>query len=99
MFCVQVTVRFNKQLAVNRDLRKQIEVLRYQRNLFEKFYNRLAQQMVKSKKELKEILENCKRVYELRYGNVCCTVWVISVLRVCGIILVVYGCVADIFAQ
>ena len=59
-------VHFNKQLAINRHLRNDIDHLRGERSVFENLYKRLAKELENCKKEMSEVIESSTQAFEQR---------------------------------
>ena len=59
-------VHFNKQLAINRDLRDDIDHLRRERAVFENLYKKLAKELETCKKEMTDVIEASTQAFEQR---------------------------------
>ena len=59
-------VHFNKQLAVNRSMREDIEHLRRERAVFENLYKKLAKELENAKTEMRDIIDASTQAFEQR---------------------------------
>ena len=66
VFIFQAMVHFNKQLAINRDLREDIDHLRRERAVFENLYKKLAKELETCKKEMTDVIEASTQAFEQR---------------------------------
>lgn len=65
-FFFQAMVHFNQQLAINRDLRDEIDHLRRERAVFENLYKKLAKELENCKKDMSEVIETSTQAFEQR---------------------------------
>ena len=59
-------VHFNKQLAINRDLREDIDHLRRERAVFENLYKKLAKELEQCKKQMADVIDTSTQAFEQR---------------------------------
>ena len=64
-------VHFNSQMAVNGQLRADIDHLRQERAVFDNLYKKLARKLEKGKKEIVEVIETSTQAFEQRYMCLC----------------------------
>ncbi len=66
MHSPQALVKFNESLATNKALRKQIDDLRQEREVFDQVYKRLEAQLGDKKRLMAAIIEKSNAAYEER---------------------------------
>ncbi len=69
---LQTIVHFNKQMAVNQQLRADIDHLRQEKSVFDSLYRKLASKLGKGKKQIISVIEASTQAFEQRWLNILC---------------------------
>ena len=66
MFISKANNKFGKSLEANKELRKEIDSLRYERQRFDKLYKKLDEEKQRLQKETAEVIFQSTQAYENR---------------------------------
>lgn len=66
LLCLQATVKFNNQLAVNAKLRKEIDHFRQERSVFDNLYKKISKELSETTKKMNDVITKASVAYEER---------------------------------